>query len=270
MIEVADKRCRRIWRQVLAKEYDGTSGKPSSPGPWQRVKPLDPPLDGISCEGVYFAGASQPLVRLRVFLPEKDAPVLSIEAESDPAGPLKGMIFLEPFILDTPRGALAISYQSNGHLYPLDADPFPLALAETGRLDMPWVGLADPDSGAACMTVFDTPDDGLVNPNPSGSASGASSCPDCTGWERSRSSDRPQIDPALFRQGGHVAMAKAYRERARNRGILVTLAEKAKANPNVARLYGAVDVWILARLRQGSQSAGIEKILFHSPGPPGS
>ncbi|MCW5982537.1 MAG: hypothetical protein KIT09_30905 [Bryobacteraceae bacterium] len=42
-------------------------------------------------------------------------------------------------------------------------------------------------------------------------------------------------------RGGYVEIAKAYREVARRRGFLKTLAEKAKENPNVEKFFGAAD-----------------------------
>ena len=42
-------------------------------------------------------------------------------------------------------------------------------------------------------------------------------------------------------EGGYVEIAKAYRSVARRRGLLKTLAEKAKDNPNVERFFGSAD-----------------------------
>jgi hypothetical protein len=42
-------------------------------------------------------------------------------------------------------------------------------------------------------------------------------------------------------RGGYVEVAKAYRAVARERGLLKTLAEKARDNPRVAELFGAAD-----------------------------
>jgi len=45
--------------------------------------------------------------------------------------------------------------------------------------------------------------------------------------------------------GGYVAMANRYREQARQDGLIKTLKEKIRANPNVERLLGAANVWFL-------------------------
>ncbi|MEK7474080.1 MAG: glycoside hydrolase [Candidatus Coatesbacteria bacterium] len=47
--------------------------------------------------------------------------------------------------------------------------------------------------------------------------------------------------------GGHVALAKRYRELVRAKGWLVPFAEKVKIRPAVAKLLGAVDLWFLDR-----------------------
>jgi hypothetical protein len=67
-------------------------------------------------------------------------------------------------------------------------------------------------------------------------------------------------------RGGYVALAKRYRTYAASQGLLVTLAEKRKRNPNLARLFGAPDVWgdgSLAFAREAKE-AGIAKMLIHT------
>jgi hypothetical protein len=50
-------------------------------------------------------------------------------------------------------------------------------------------------------------------------------------------------------KGGYVALAKRYREHTRKLGVLTTFTEKLKKNPNIARLFGAPDVWGDSSLR---------------------
>lgn len=65
--------------------------------------------------------------------------------------------------------------------------------------------------------------------------------------------------------GGYVPLAKRYREHARQQGLIVPLAEKLKKNPNIARLFGAPDVWGDAGLKfaREAKAAGVEKMLIH-------
>ena len=76
----------------------------------------------------------------------------------------------------------------------------------------------------------------------------------------------------FFDQGGHVAIAKRYREHARQSGLLKTLAEKRRGNPDVDLLIGAVNVWHWTgnpvSMVKEMQSAGIERILWSSGGSP--
>jgi hypothetical protein len=74
----------------------------------------------------------------------------------------------------------------------------------------------------------------------------------------------------FFNKGGHVAIAKRYRQYAKDRGFFKTLAEKRRENPNVDLLMGAVNVWNwdadpVAMVRE-MQSAGIEHILWSRGG----
>ncbi|HOX04144.1 MAG TPA: glycoside hydrolase [Candidatus Paceibacterota bacterium] len=70
----------------------------------------------------------------------------------------------------------------------------------------------------------------------------------------------------LFDRGGHVAFAKRYRQYARQIGLLKTLDEKRRQNPNVDRLVGAVNVWCWDRdavgIAREMQDAGIDRILW--------
>jgi hypothetical protein len=70
-------------------------------------------------------------------------------------------------------------------------------------------------------------------------------------------------------RGGYVALAKRYREFAREQGLIVPFTEKLKKNPNIARLFGAPDVWGDASLAfaKAAKQAGVEKMLIHGTAP---
>jgi len=65
--------------------------------------------------------------------------------------------------------------------------------------------------------------------------------------------------------GGYVALCKRYRAYAKEHRLIVPLAEKLKKNPNLARLFGAPDVWGNATLEfaKEAKAAGVEKMLIH-------
>jgi hypothetical protein len=74
----------------------------------------------------------------------------------------------------------------------------------------------------------------------------------------------------FFDHGGHVAIAKRYREYARQIGLLKTLAEKRRENPNVDLLVGAVNIWNWdtdpVQSATQMRAAGIERILWSRGG----
>ena len=63
-----------------------------------------------------------------------------------------------------------------------------------------------------------------------------------------RSAQRVHLRPLGY--GGYVEIAKAYREVARRRGFLKTLAEKLRENPKVERFFGAADFKPFAYMRR--------------------
>jgi len=94
-------------------------------------------------------------VRLRFSLPDPNAAELRVEATvDDPKTPIGEIRFLEPFVLDARRGVLAVADYSNGHLYPLDTDPFPRRSFSGDRLDLPLVALCDLDSGRGYLLLL--------------------------------------------------------------------------------------------------------------------
>jgi hypothetical protein len=111
-------------------------------------------------------------------------------------------------------------------------------------LSMPWWGQTDLDRGI--MTRVDTPYHAsyrlTICETPYGEK--AVPClyhsfqPDGTfGYART-------VSFSLVDKGGYVAMAKKFRAYAKNKGVLVTMREKARKNPNVNRLLGALDMYI--------------------------
>ena len=67
-----------------------------------------------------------------------------------------------------------------------------------------------------------------------------------------------------------MAIAKRYREYARQKGLLKTLAEKHREKSNVGLLVGAVNIWNWnadpVQLAAQMQAAGMERILWSRGG----
>ncbi len=192
---------------------------------------------------------------------------LAVEADcADRAVRIERFAFLEPLVLDSAAGVLAVADYSDGHIYPLDRKPFPRTWFDGDRLDMPWVGVCDLAGGFGYTLVLETSDDAVVQLVP------------CRGGVREVVAPRVLWQPIkgsfgaprklLYRfvpKGSYVALAKSYRELAAAQGLLVTLGQKAAANPNLARLFGAPDVWGDASLEfvRRAKAAGVEKMLIH-------
>ena len=191
---------------------------------------------------------------------------LHVEADrADRSDALEMMTSLPPLAIVDPKSTpvLAVADYSDGHLYPLDLDPFPARWHDGGRMDMPWVGVCDLERGAGYDLILDTAEDAVVECKSYKVGDRKLSLPTVS-WHGSRGKF---AYPRTFRyrfvdRGGHVALAKAYRALAKEQGLLVTLAEKVKANPNVAKLFGATDVWGGgASLAKQAKEAGIDRLL---------
>ena len=147
-----------------------------------------------------------------------------------------------PFVL-TSAAAAWIVPQQEGMLYPVRGDPHPPRHFD-GMLSMPWIGLADTTSGAGMMVIGETPDD-LRFQRQSVSVDGEQLLAGAPEWlpQKGALGYPRRLRYVFFDRGGYVAMCKRYREYVRATGAVRTLAEKARENPNVRLLAGAVDVW---------------------------
>lgn len=170
--------------------------------------------------------------------------------------------FPHPF--DTRAGDSLVVPMNEGVSYPVEDESIPLhrLIAYGGHgICMAFWGVTD--GAAGHMGILETPDDAAIQ------------------MERveRRLIIAPEWDPqkrafgygrklryVFFDQGGHVAIAKRYRAYARAKGLLKTLAEKRRVNPNVDLLIGAVNVWCWDKdapaIVREMQAAGIDRILW--------
>ena len=205
-------------------------------------------------------------VLVRLTVPDKSADLVVGVDLPDRSVSSPAFVAVEPFAVGSPNGALAVADYSNGHLYPLSLEPFPRAGFSGDRLDMPWVGLTDLDKGHGYALILDTPDDCGVNMEQR-SVDGRTTRVPRVRWRGSYKSFRyaRRMTYRFCPKGGYVALAKAYRAYAKSRGLLVTLAEKAKRNPNVRRLFGAPDLWGDSSLNfaREAKALGVDRMLIH-------
>jgi hypothetical protein len=282
-ITVRDKGSGYEWRQP-----DGGAGIPASP----KFRNVRTTPNGVAFEADFGATKGKPnTLTVSLTLPDKSGDLVVDADMPDRNAEVTGFPFLEPFVLDTPKGVLAVADYCNGHLYPLDLNPLPRSYFDGGRLDMPFVGVCDLEKGMGYALILDTSDDAAVRCNsyPVGEFGRSLTLPQeggrRSGGAENRSVAAPQViwNPSqgkfayprrlIYRftsSGGYVALAKAYRAYAKEKGLLVTLAEKLKKNPNIRRLFGAPDVWGDASLKFAREAkvAGVDKMLIHGRSSP--
>jgi hypothetical protein len=176
-----------------------------------------------------------------------------------------------PFV--TAGGQTLILPLNEGISYPVDDESlremnYSVCLYGGHGLCMPWYGAMNP-SGGGWMALVETPDDAVVHiPRRDGLFVVAPE------WHAQRGQFGPErvIRYAFFDRGGYVAMAKRYRDYAKETGLFRTLAEKRKAVPAVDLLVGAVNVWCWEKdapaFCREMQALGIGRILWSNARPP--
>jgi len=174
----------------------------------------------------------------------------------------KTIQFPHPFI--TGEGTFLVMPVNEGISYPVDDEslsPMWYHLYGGHGLCMPWYGVTDGRQGI--MTIVDTPDDAAVRvPRLDGLLCLAPE------WQSQKGKFGPtrKLHYIFLDRGGHVAMCKRYRSNAKQTGLLKTLEQKRKENPNVDLLIGAVNVWCWERdslsIVKEMKSLGIDWILW--------
>jgi len=188
-------------------------------------------------------------------------------------GPMSGDFQFPGPILASP-GQNWVLPINEGLYVPAD-DPYfhswDLVLYSGHGLCMPFIGLTQ--GGDGLLAVAETQNDAM--------ARFYKSADDKTStwsfvWQPSRQSwgYERKLRLSYVPQGGYVGIAKAYRAYARSQGLLATLKEKARVNPNVDKLIGAVDLWWWKNAEAWSEDpqaetygkqmkdAGIERVLW--------
>ncbi len=170
--------------------------------------------------------------------------------------------YVHPFV--TEPGTYLVVPMNEGISYPVDD-----ATVETRKLIaygghgicMPFWGATDGQRGY--MAILSTPDDASISITRVDSR--LCIAPE---WDAQmgRFGYARKLRYVFFDKGGHVAICKRYRAYAKEAGLLKTLEEKRRENPNVDLLIGAVNVWYWEKdapaMLQEIQSKGIDRILW--------
>jgi len=192
---------------------------------------------------------------------DKDLPEFTLGLTSK--GELKWSLrFPHPFV--TEPGTYLVVPMNEGISYPVEDETIsPRRLVAYGGhgICMPFWGVTDGRQGH--MAIIETPDDASIRIQ----RTDGKLCiaPEWDSQKGQFGYDR-RLRYVFFDKGGHVAICKRYRSYAQKTGLLKTLVQKRKENPDVDLLIGAVNVWCweknaLAIVRE-MKSLGIERILW--------
>lgn len=258
---VLDKRCGYLWKNPEAVSFP--------------IRNVQPTSDGVRFEtDLPLTNGRTGVIGVVLRVPNKSSEIHVTAEAQQPDSPFASMAFLPPLVLDTPQGALAVADYCNGHLYPLDAQPFPARWLSLDRLDMPWVGVCDLQRGFGYALIVQTADDGFVTCEHYRVGERSVVAPRVGWWAQKGKFAYPrQMVYHFSAGGGYVALAKAYRAHAKAQGLLVTLREKAKRNPNLHKLFGSADVWGVwgvdyVQFVEEAKRLGISKLLLHGTASP--
>jgi hypothetical protein len=182
---------------------------------------------------------------------------LSLSAKGELERSLK---FPHPFV--TESGTYLVVPMNEGISYPVEdktINPRRLITYGGHGICMPFWGVTDGKQGH--MAIFETPDDAAIRILRIDEKL-------CIGpeWvsQKGQFGYTRRLRYIFFDRGGHVAICKRYRSYAQKAGLLKTLKQKRKENPNVDLLIGAVNVWCWEKNALGivreMKSLGIERI----------
>jgi hypothetical protein len=196
---------------------------------------------------------------------DAEHPELLVELSGD--GPL-GRSLAFPYPFESEPDSYLVLPVNEGMSYPVDDPSLPemhYILYGGHGLCMAWWGVTDGKLGM--MAIVETPDDASIRV---ARLQGRLSLAPLWDAQKGQLGPNRRIRYVFLSDGGHVAMAKRYRQHAQATGLFKTLNEKRSENPEVDRLIGAVNVWCwdgdpVATVRE-LKSAGIERILWSAGG----
>ncbi|MHC4586689.1 MAG: glycoside hydrolase [Planctomycetota bacterium] len=243
-LSVTDKRTGHSWRQ-----------KPITKG-----KMIQCTSTGYGIEMIWRHIGLEMDIKTKLLLDE-NLPEFTLELSAE--GEFKWALkFPHPFV--TESGTYLVVPMNEGISYLVgDKTISPRRLITYGGhgICMPFWGVTDGRQGH--MAIFETPDDAAIrNQRINGKLCIAPE------WDsqKGRFGYTRRLRYVFFDKGGHIAICKRYRSYAKKTGLLKTLEQKRKENPNVDMLIGAVNVWCweknaLSIVRE-MKSLGINRILW--------
>jgi hypothetical protein len=250
-LSVLDRRIDRLWTQ-----------KPKSKD--TVVLDAAETENGIDIHLMHAPSGADVTVILRL---ESGSPEITLEIRGE--GDLPGVLsYPHPFV--TESGTYLVVPMNEGISYPVEDESIrSMRLIAYGGhgICMGFWGVTDGEAGQ--MAIIETPDDmAIAMDRWDGNLCIAPE------WhsQKGQFGYARRLRYVFLEDGGHVAMCKRYRRYAQETGLLKTLEEKRRGNPDVDLLIGAVNVWCwdrdaLAFVRE-MKSLGIDRILWSHRGEP--
>lgn len=274
------------WRFVIEDKRTGRCWETFAAGRQIAVTSVRVVSGGLGAEfgGVYLP-ANVP-VRLRIGL-ENDAPEFSLQVrlpEDTPMPLWAAQLEAQPALHGGGSGAGVVVPLGEGFLFGEGDREVPTLLMQLGDgagLTMPWAGVVDMTSGAAAMWFTRDEDDALARlywhegKGRDGSTLGGNAVNLAWMSQKGRWGYDRTVRYWFADKGGYVALAKRYRREAAEMGKFVTLAEKQKKLPQLARFRGAPIGWFnfLYHIKDQQErlaqmcwlyERGVKKMLFSS------
>lgn len=242
-LTVTDKRNGKTWRQAAMTS---------------ELALLSAAKTGQQLNLVMFYGSGGTECKATVSL-DSEAPELVAELCGQ-GKMLRGLVWPQPFA----GGSDLIVPMNEGISFPVDDESIaPLSLITYGGhgICMPWWGLADGNAGQ--LAIFESPNDAAIRMERRDGK--LLIAPEWQAQKGELGYPR-RLRYCFVAEGGYVAMAKRYRQYAKDTGLFKTLAEKRRELPATDLLVGAANIWCWdkdgpARVRE-LRAAGIERILW--------
>ena len=188
-------------------------------------------------------------------------PEFTYETDAHGAMPM-ALAFPAPFI--SQAGQRLVVPLNEGISYPVDdksIEPMRLVAYGGHGICMAFWGVTD--GGPGQMAIIETSDDAAIRMD---RVNGMLTVSPEWDPQRGQFGYARRLRYVFFDKGGHVAMAKRYRAYAHRIGLLKTLDQKRRENPDIDLLIGAVNVWCWDKdavsIVKDMQAAGIGHILW--------
>ena len=193
-----------------------------------------------------------------------EAPEIVFSIDKETGSKFTGLEF--PPIFEIAQGDLIVLPLAEGFLFDQKTavKRVPSSLRYKGGWPLAFAGATDGEAG--WMEIVETPIDFELVKDASGERMSLKNR-----WLAQKESFdyKRQMRYVFFDKGGYVAMAKRYRQYAKEKGLVKTLAEKnGERKGNIEKIIGAVNVWFWGKgkgdFTRELHKAGIKKVLFSS------